>query len=70
MDLPQGTRIIPHDVSMEMARNQSNNKNTGGLTVNIATFVNNRKEDIEELAQELQFYTNQKTTGIGGASIG
>ncbi len=38
LDLPSGTRIIPHDVSMEMAKNSAiNRKSTGGL---IVQFIN------------------------------
>jgi len=38
-------------------------KVSAGLTLTIGTFVNNRKEDMEELAQELQFYMKQKSLG-------
>jgi len=61
VDLPSGTRIIPHDVSMEMAKN--NSKGINGLTLTIGTFINNRKEDVQELAEELQFYMKQKELG-------
>jgi hypothetical protein len=60
MDLPRGTRIIPHDVSMEMAKSGSGK---GGITLSIDTFINNRKEDIEELAEELAFYMKKKELG-------
>jgi len=36
MDLPRGTRIIPHDVSKEMAKNSNNN----GINVNITIMGN------------------------------
>jgi len=70
LDLPRGTRIIPHDISMEMARaSASNNKSTGmSLVLQITNFYNNRKEDLEELAQEFQFYIDQKNKGLGGTS--
>lgn len=68
VDLPTGTRIIPHDISMEMAKNSKDAKNNGGLTLTITNFYNNTKQDIQELAEELQFYSNQKT--IGGSNNG
>lgn len=73
MDLPTGTRIIPHDVSMEMARNSnknniSNNETGNGLTLSITNFINNRKEDIEELAQEIEMYRQMKSRALGGTT--
>lgn len=59
VDLPKGSRVIPHDVSMSMA------KNGGGLTLSITNFYNNRKEDIEELAQELEFYRRKVSIASG-----
>ena len=34
-----------------------------GLTLNIENFINNRKEDIEELAEELAFFMDRKKLG-------
>jgi phage-related protein len=42
-------------------------KASNGLTLNIANFVNNRKEDIEELAQELEMYRQMHSQATGGA---
>lgn len=61
IDLPSGTRIIPHDVSMEMAKNGTGKS---GLTLTIGTFVNNRKQDVEELMEEMAFIAKKK--GLGG----
>jgi len=36
-----------------------------GLTLTIGTFVNNRKEDIEELAEELEFYRKKNAMARG-----
>ena len=35
----------------------------GGFNLNIENFVNNRKQDIEELAKELQYYIKKKELG-------
>ena len=35
----------------------------GGLSVTITNFVNNRSQDVQSLAEELQFYTKQKQMG-------
>lgn len=76
MDLPGGTRIYPHDVSIQMAREaakevakefakQNNQQSSGGnLTLSIKEFINNREQDIEDLADELAFYLREK--GLGG----
>lgn len=65
VDLPTGTRIIPHDVSMEMAKNGKNG-GSNVLTLSIQKFVNNRAQDIEELAQELEMYRQMHNKSIGG----
>ncbi|MDM0998691.1 phage tail tape measure protein [Clostridium perfringens] len=77
MDLPGGTRIYPHDVSIQMAREAAKevakefakqNKQTssgGNLTLSIKEFINNREQDIEDLADELAFYLKER--GLGGA---
>lgn len=38
----------------------------GGITLHIDKFVNNSKEDIEELAQELAIFFKQKKKALGG----
>jgi hypothetical protein len=74
-----GTRYLPEDMLVQAHKgemivpksenpyaNSGNGKtlpNGSGLTLTIDTFINNRKEDIEELAQELQFYMKQKQLG-------
>lgn len=50
--------------------NQSQNsqsKNNSGFTLHIDKFINNRKEDIEELAIELQQYMQIHNNATGGA---
>lgn len=72
MDLPGGTRIYPHDVSIQMAREAAKevakefakeNKQQapgGNLTLSIQEFINNREQDIEDLAEELAFYLREQ----------
>ncbi|MFX0547909.1 phage tail tape measure protein [Hathewaya histolytica] len=38
----------------------------GGISLNIENFVNNRKQDIRELAEELEFYKKQSNIATGG----
>jgi len=63
IDLPSGSRVIPHDVSMEMAKNGKAGGSGGGLTLSIATFINNRKQDVEELMQEMEIYRRMHEPG-------
>jgi len=41
--------------------------NRGGITINIASFVNNRKQDVQQLAEELDYYMNRKAAANGMA---
>ena len=52
----------------ETVTNARDSAKVGGLTLTIDTFINNRKEDIEELAQELSFFMKQKDAGSGGVT--
>lgn len=62
VNLPRGSQVIPNDESMARANSKGN-----GLTLSIGTFVNNRKEDIEELAIELEMYRQMHSKALGGA---
>lgn len=42
---------------------KSDSNGTGGLNVTIENFVNNRKQDIQALAEELEFYRKQAALG-------
>lgn len=66
MDLPTGTRIIPHDVSMEMAKNSKGNGD--GLTLTITNFINNRKQDVEELMREMEMIRKMYSNAKGGTT--
>jgi len=39
----------------------------GGLVVNIGTFVNNRKQDVQEFAEELEYFRSRKAAANGMA---
>ena len=39
----------------------------GGITVNIDTFVNNREQDVKQLAEELEYYRQRKAAAYGVA---
>jgi phage-related protein len=57
MNLPRGTQIIPHDVSMEMARNSSGGSsaptiNIGGISLSIGAMMGTEKQN-REIADQL-----------------
>jgi len=58
VNLPKGSQVVPNKESMAMASNK-------GLTLTIGTFVNNRKQDIEELSEELEFYRKKSAMARG-----
>lgn len=55
LDLPSGTRIIPHDVSMEMAKNsaKNNNNNTSKQPITIQLVLQNGKAISEFIIDDL-----------------
>lgn len=38
----------------------------GGITINIGTFVNNREEDVQQFAEELEFHRSRVALATGG----
>jgi TP901 family phage tail tape measure protein len=60
MSLQKGTKIYDNKKSMDMAK-----RNDKGFNLIIETFVNERKQDVEELAEELSYYIKKKE--LGGA---
>jgi len=59
-----GETVYNAKQSAKIANGSGNdNNNNGGLTLKIENFVNNRKQDIEALATELQFYYKQHNYG-------
>lgn len=65
MNLPRGTQIIPHDISMEMAKNGSGN----GTIITGNTFVVREEADIEKISQRLFTLQQSKRRGLGVVPI-
>lgn len=67
LDLPQGTRIYPHDVSMQMA------KSGQGQTVNLEkladTIVVREDADIEKIAEALVRKMKASAGNMGGVAV-
>jgi phage-related minor tail protein len=76
-----GTRFLPRDMLIQAHAGEmiipksenpyanSNGKilpDAGGLTVTIEKFINNREQDVEAFAQELEFYRKQQALGGRG----
>lgn len=59
--LHKGERVLTAREAEEY-KNQENGK---GFVVSIENFVNNREQDVKQLADELMFYINQKNFGRG-----
>jgi len=65
-----GYKAILHEGERVLTKqeNTSYNNNSGkGISLSIGTFVNNRKQDVQALAEELEFYTRQYNLANGGA---
>lgn len=60
------TNKLQNSEAENAAASNMNRNSNGGLTLMIENFYNNRKEDIKELAEELQFYYEQCSKGKGG----
>ncbi|WP_293997852.1 phage tail tape measure protein [uncultured Megasphaera sp.] len=53
VDLPQGSRVMPHDQSVKAAYNMGTRSRNDGITVNIIGTTINNGEDIKELARKV-----------------
>lgn len=71
-NLNKGSQILNHEASLDLVTKTAEKvaqkvadgaSGSSGITLKIENFVNNRKQDIEALAEELQFYGNQKSYG-------
>ncbi|MBC2578750.1 hypothetical protein [Clostridium sp. DJ247] len=60
MNSKGGEQVLNHKDTKDILKGSS------GLTINIEKFVNNRKEDIQALAEELEFYRQQRSLAKGG----
>jgi len=54
-------------VADRVAKKLQGNQGEGGLIVNIENFVNNRKQDVREFAEELERYRRQAAYARGDA---
>lgn len=81
-DLPRGTRIFNHDASQDLVMKTAESvatkvanrvmkgyksSNGGEVTLQIENFINNRKQNMESLMNEIEFYNNRNRLGRGGA---
>lgn len=73
-DLPRGTKVYNHDASedlvlktaQEVAKSVlSSSPSSGGLSVTIENFINNRAQDVQAFAEELEFYKRQACVARG-----
>lgn len=55
--LPKGTSVTPTNETKEIL---------GGINITIENFVNNRKQDVQAFAEELEFYRRQSALAKGG----
>lgn len=53
VDLPEGSRVMPHDQSVRAAYNMGAKRRNDGITVNIIGTTINNGEDIKELARKV-----------------
>lgn len=58
-----------HDYSIKNpdSRGTDANNVSGGFSVKIENFINNRTQDVQAFAEELEFYRKQRNTGMRGA---
>jgi len=66
MNLPNHTQIIPHDVSMEMAKNSRDNN---GLTLSFDHVVINGYDDVKRFARDMYYAQQDYAIGRGGVTV-
>ena len=75
-DLPGGTKIYNHEASEDMVLKTAqevakgvlaSNQGDGGISVAIENFINNRTQDVQAFAEELEFYRKQTSAAKGGS---
>lgn len=71
VDLPQGSRVYPHDKSIEMARKEGRNGKGGAITINIQKLADKIEvrsdEDIDRIAEELAYKLKKIAFNTGTA---
>jgi phage-related protein len=78
VDLPQGSRVYPHDKSVDMARKQGqkdagNHRGTTTVTINIPKFADQfvvrEDSDIDKIAQAIGDKLEKVAKNMGGGEI-
>lgn len=71
VDLPQGSRVYPHDKSVEMARKEGERKRSGAVTINIQKLADNLEvrsdQDIDRIAEALAYKLKKIAFNTGTA---
>lgn len=62
----QGPELVKMPRGSQVKTNKETENMLGGLSINIENFVNNRKQDVQALAEEFEFYRRQTALGKGG----
>ena len=62
----QGPELVNLPTGARVNTAKETKEKLGGLSLNIEKFINNREQDIEDLADELAFYLKRKGA-LGGA---
>ena len=71
VDLPQGSRVYPHDKSVEMARKEGQRSGGGSVSINIQKLVDKIEvrsdEDIDRIAEALAYKLKKVAFNTGTA---
>lgn len=71
VDLPQGSRVYPHDKSVEMAWKDGERKGSGAVTINIQKLADNLEvrsdQDIDRIAEALAYKLKKIAFNTGTA---
>ena len=71
VDLPQGSRVYPHDKSVEMARREGERSGSGSISINIQKLADKIEvrsdEDIDRIAEALAYKLKEIALNTGTA---
>ena len=71
VDLPRGSRVYPHDKSIEMARREGAQSGSGAITINIQKLADKIEvrsdEDIDRIAEALAYKLKKIAFNTGTA---
>ena len=71
VDLPQGSRVYPHDKSVEMARREGERSGSGSISINIQKLADKIEvrsdEDIDRIAEALAYKLKKVALNTGTA---